>query len=383
MQRAFLSFFLLLMVLFGGRTTARASALGGRTAAQDTIVVRLPNRATLTMVVRDVAQLRELKNYQLDSLTTRLATYIAQAEAAAKAGSASQVTMEFYPDKDRPGRQLPEKVRITAHKPTASDRTGRNRVEVLLEKKLEGINIDFSDDKKNALTSAQRQAKRDSTRLHNIENRRTKSHLIFDLGVNALVNQQRYVAPDGQTDALNLRTEGSRYVNIGLSWDARLGGKRSPVSLAVGPEFAFNNFMLSGNNKWVSGNGRTDVVRETDGRQFQKSKLTTSSVNLPLMLRLQLRDAHHRKTLALGAGGFVGYRLKSYTKLKYTTEGTTYKNHDVDSYNMENFLYGVQGTLGYRGLELFAKYNMNPLFKANAGPRTEVVSFGIRLIGIN
>ena len=114
MQRAFLSFFLTMLV--GGLTEARATTPTAPAPANDTIVVRLPNKATLTMVVRDAAQLREMKNYKLDSLTSRLATYIMQAEAAAKAGSASQVTMEFYPDKDRPGQQLPEKVRITAHK---------------------------------------------------------------------------------------------------------------------------------------------------------------------------------------------------------------------------------------------------------------------------
>ena len=50
---------------------------------------------------------------------------------------------------------------------------------------------------------------------------------------------------------------------------------------------------------------------------------------------------------------------------------------------MENFLYGLQGTIGYGDIELFAKYNMNPLFKAGAGPDTQVLSFGVRLIGIN
>jgi hypothetical protein len=48
---------------------------------------------------------------------------------------------------------------------------------------------------------------------------------------------------------------------------------------------------------------------------------------------------------------------------------------------MENFLYGLQGTIGYGSLELFAKYNMNQLFKTNAGPDTQVLSFGIRLFG--
>jgi hypothetical protein len=85
------------------------------------------------------------------------------------------------------------------------------------------------------------------------------------------------------------------------------------MSLTFGPHFAFNNYMLSGNNKWVDENGVTSVLRETDGRQFEKSKLGTSSVNLPVMLRLQLRDKHYKNTFALSAGGFAGYRIKSWT----------------------------------------------------------------------
>ena len=197
--------------------------------------------------------------------------------------------------------------------------------------------------------------------------------------MNALVNQKPYFTPGGQLEPVDLRTEGSRYVNIGLNWNARLGGKRSPVSLTVGPEFAFNNYMLSGNTKWLNNNGRTDVVRETNGRQYQKSKLATSSINLPLMLRLQLRDSHYKQTFSLGAGGFIGYRIKSWTKLKYTSDGTIYKDKEDGSYNMENFLYGLQGTIGYRSLELFAKYNMNTLFRAGVGPDTQVLSFGVRL----
>lgn len=382
MQRAFLSFFLTMLV--GGLTEARATTtLAAPAPVKDTIVVRLPNKATLTLTVRDAAQLRELKNYHLDSLTSRLATYITQAEAAAKAGSGSQVTMEFYPDKDRPGQMMPEKVRITAHKPTTtSSRTGSNRVEVILgnlEKK--GFNINFGNDENDAPTSAQRQARRDSIRLKNIERKRTDSNFIFDLGVNALVNQSPVLVPGGQLGPADLRTEGSRYVNIGINWDARLGGKRSPLSLTMGPEFAFNNFMLSGNTKWVNENGRTNVVRETNGRQYSKSKLGTSSVNLPVMLRLQLRDSHHKPTFSLGAGGFVGYRIKSWTKLKYANEGSVYKEKEDGSYNMENFLYGLQGTIGYRSLELFAKYNMNDLFRTGAGPDTQVVSFGVRIAG--
>jgi hypothetical protein len=292
--------------------------------------------------------------------------------------------MEFYPDKDQPGKNMPEQIRITTHK-TAAGTNSNNKVEVMMDKATKNTGVSFKIGGKTDEERRVRATNRDSIRLKNFESHHRKSHLIVDLGINAFVNQKDYFTAgiNPQKENLDLRTEGSRYFNIGLNWDPRLGGKRSPLSLTLGPEFAFNNYMLSGNNKWVNENGRTDVVRETNGRQFQKTKLATSSVNLPVMLRLQLRDSHYRPTFLLGAGGFVGYRIKSWTKLKYTNEGTTYKDKEDGSYNMENFLYGLQGTIGYRDLEFFAKYNMNGLFKTNAGPDTQVLSFGVRLIGIN
>ena len=382
MQRAFLPFSLLLALAAGLSPKAQATPVARPATAKDTIVVRLPNQAVITLMVRDAAQLRQLKQYQLDSLTSRLATYINQAEAAAKTATTNQVTMEFYPDKDQPGKNMPEQIRVTTHK-AAAGTASNNKVDVLIDKASKNTGFSFRIGGKTEAERKVRELSRDSSRLKNIENHRVKSHLIFDLGLNALVNQKTYLAPNGQPESLDLRTEGSRYANIGLNWDPRLGGKRSPLSLTVGPEFAFNNLMLSGNNKWVSTNGRTDVVHESNGRQYQKTKLATSSVNLPVMLRLQLRDAHYRPTFLLGAGGFAGYRIKSWTKLKYTSEGTTYKEKEDGSYNMENFLYGLQGTIGYGELEFFAKYNMNSLFKAGAGPDTQVLSFGVRLVGVN
>lgn len=381
MHTAFRSLFVAAVVSFAGFSSAQASALRAPEAPTDTILIRLPNQATLTLMVRDAAQLRELKKYHLDSLTTRLAGYITRAETAAKAGNASQLTMDFYPAQDQPGQNLPEQIRITTHKPTASVGTS-NKVDVFLEKNF-GITVN-NDGKKNDQPRSEpsrqeRQAKRDSTRCADIEKDGSSTDLIIDFGLNALVNQNATAANPG----VDLRTEGSRYFNIGFNYAQRLGGKKSPVFLSVGPEFAFNNYMLNDNNKWVNDNGVTRVVREADPtRQYEKTKLATSSINLPVMLNLKLHDKQCHETLSLGVGGFVGYRLKSWTKLKYNYEGTTYKDKDYSNYNLEDFQYGLQGILGYRGFELFAKYNMNQLFKENQGLNTQVLSFGLRIAGI-
>ena len=360
--------------------TAQAARLPGPPAPADTIVVRLPNQAVLTLMVRDAAQLRELPKYHLDSLTTRLAGYINQAEAAAKTAKSEQVTMEFYPDKDHPGQRLPEQIRVTTHRPAGAPGPS-NKVEVLLEKRFGVVvNIDGRTDAtpRAAASRAERQANRDSLRAKHNDEHNHYSTLILDLGVNALVNQK----PTAGRPAVDLRNDGSRYVNLGLDYTQRLGGRRSPVNLLIGPEFAFNNYMLNGNNKWVEQNGVTGIVRETDpARQYDKTKLATAAVNLPLMLQLKLHDAHYRSRFSVAAGGFVGYRLGSWTKLKHTTEGVTYKDKDHGTYNLEDFQYGLQGTIGFGDLHLFAKYNLNQLFRSGQGPDMQVLSFGVRLFG--
>jgi hypothetical protein len=291
--------------------------------------------------------------------------------------------MRVLPRQGPAGNQnLPEEIRITTRKKNPNT----NRVDVVLNKAF-GMQVSTGPDGEKSYklgedkeASRARHARRDSTRAKQ-QNESNNTNLIFDLGLNALVSQKPHLGAAGNLQRVDLRPEGSRYVNIGFNNRQRLGGKRSPLSLIFGVDAAFNNYMLNGNDKWVSQDGYTRVIRQADGRDLQKTKLATTSLNLPVMFQLGLHDSHHKRTFTLGAGGFVGYRIKTWTKLKYTEDGETIKDKDYGSYNMENFLYGLQGTIGYRSLELFAKYNMNSLFKENQGPDTQVLSFGVRLLG--
>lgn len=354
--------------------TAQARALPP--APVDTIVVRLPNKAVMTLVVRDAQQLRQLPQYHLDSLVARLGGYIKQADAAAQKSDKDRVTVAYFPNQDQPGQNLPEEIRITTRKKGDEPRT--NRVDVALDKAF-GWHVTVNEEGKKVYRSGSaetRQARRDSLRAAQQETNRTHNpaYVVVDFGLNALANKAGAGAPE-------LRPEGSRYFNIGLNFRPRLGGAHSPLHLVGGPEFAFNNYMLEGNNKWVNQNGITSVVPELTARQYQKTKLATSTFTVPLMLQLRLRDDHHRSTLQLGAGGFVGYRLASWTKLKYFENGSTYKDKDYGSYNLTDWQYGLQATVGYRSINFFAKYNLNDLFRDGRGPQAQTLSFGLRLLG--
>jgi hypothetical protein len=223
-----------------------------------------------------------------------------------------------------------------------------------------------------------RQAHRDSLNEARLARHRADINLVFDLGLNALTNRE--------SDVPELRTLGSRYVNLGLNTDVRLGGTHSPAYIIFGPEFAFNNYMLEGNNKWINQNGLTSVVPETNGRQYQKTKLATTTFTVPLMFQLNLREknshtGHSQAGFTIGAGGFVGYRLASWTKLKYFEEGNTYKDKNSGTYNLNDWQYGLQGLIGYRSLKFFARYNLNELFREGQGPQAQTLSFGLRFGG--
>ncbi|MBD2716671.1 outer membrane beta-barrel protein [Microvirga sp. STR05] len=344
----------------------------------DTILVKLPNQATMTLFVKNKQQLRELRNYKLDSLMILLDKYITQAEAAGKSSKSEQVTMEFYPAKDQPGKQVPEQIRITLHNDNAP-RKGGDKVEVSMGR-LFGVKVeenaaeDGSDrvsvhlgstTKDDSLAAAKRQAKAD---------RSGRSDFSIDLGLNALVNKQNLVNEPN----LDLRTMGSRYVSLNWHYIQRIGSRRSPLYIMTGPELSFNNYMLDNNNRFLAANNTTYVVNDRD-LNLEKSKLATTVINLPLMPVLNFRDDKHNSAFRIGAGGFVGYRLASHTKIKYEQEGSTRKDKDRGSYNLEDFQYGVQGLIGLRSVTLFAKYNLNEMFKDNRGPQANVLSFGISL----
>jgi hypothetical protein len=348
----------------------------------DTIVVKLPNQATMTLFVKNKQQLRELRAYKLDSLMILLDTYISQAEAAGKNSKSEQVTMEFYPAKDRPGKQVPEQIRITMHN-DASTRSG-DKVEVNMGRVF-GVKVEENADGKggdrvsvhlgnsaqdDSVSAAKRKAKKEA-----YKNRAVHNNFTVDLGLNTLVGVK---TPQNQPKP-DLKPVGSRYISLNWNYDIRVGEPGSPFHLLTGPELAFNNYMLDDNSRFVNTNGVTMLVSETN-LSLDKSKLAVTTLNLPLMATLQFKGNNDKDGFRIGAGGFVGYRLGSHTKIKYSEEGRTRKDKDRGSYNLTDFQYGVQGLIGIRSLELFGKYNLNDLFQNDLGIQAQTLSFGITLL---
>lgn len=190
----------------------------------------------------------------------------------------------------------------------------------------------------------------------------------LDLGLNTYFGSGG--TPSGQP--YELRPLGSRYVAMSSGIKVPLG--KSPVKLRTGLELSWYNFMFA-NNVRVE-NQPSGVAFVPANIDLDRSKLTAAYLNLPVMFEI----GRSYNTLALGLGGYVGYRLGSYTKeVYYESSGDKQKPKNHENFALSDLRYGLTTQLRVYRLTLFFNYDLNPLFAQGRGPELNAFSFGVRL----
>ncbi|WP_161887746.1 outer membrane beta-barrel protein [Pontibacter russatus] len=369
---------LLLLAIFMATATG-VFAKGGPTVGQyletpeDTIIIKMANGAKMILQLQNIQQLKAFQNYSLDSLMRELNKYVERVDEMESSNPGSKdMTVTFNTSESEDGKAEQVTVTVQENDPkTGEVKTERHEIRINKNFKID-VEVEEDGDNTKVNVDVPTKDERDSTRAaHEEEHYKvTRFESGLDLGLNAFTGDA--------SNLVDLKPLGSRYVSLNLHLKSQVGGRKSPFYIVSGPEFAFNNYMFE-DNVVVEEEGDMTVFREEEELNFEKSKLTHSSVNLPLMALFQFKRENGKDGFTIGAGPFIGYRLGSHTKQKYELEGRTERDKTRDSFNLTDFQYGVEGVVGYGSLSLFAKYNMNDLFKENRGIQTNVVSFGIRL----
>ncbi len=199
-----------------------------------------------------------------------------------------------------------------------------------------------------------------------------KRSIDIQLGLNTWLAPANAVLA-GSKRVPDINPLGSRYFAIAFSQRPTLAdGKRTKFSLYYAAEASWNNFMFEEDIRVQKGPATVDFVPSAE--PLKKSKLTTFALQLPVVPRLSFYNAAGRKVFHIGLGGFVGYRLDSYTKIKQQNDD---KSRQHNSFYLNNLRYGLVGHLGIVKTNLFVKYDLNPIFQAGKGPDVRALSFGI------
>jgi hypothetical protein len=72
-----------------------------------------------------------------------------------------------------------------------------------------------------------------------------------------------------------------------------------------------------------------------DVPELRKSKLTAIYVSLPVMPVLDFTRTHNAR-FRIGLGGFIGYRVHSYTKIMYFQNRDKEKDHEAGNFFLSN-----------------------------------------------
>ncbi|GAA4427388.1 hypothetical protein GCM10023188_10370 [Pontibacter saemangeumensis] len=339
---------------------------------QDTIIIKMANGAKMILQLQNIQQLKAFQNYSLDSLMRELNNYVERVDQMENSNPGSKdMTVTFKASESEDGKGGQVTVTVQENDPQTGE-VKKERHEIRINKIFK-IDVEVEEDGENTKVNVDvpTKAERDSTRQahHEEHYKATRFGFDVDLGLNAFTGDANNI--------VDLKPGGSRYASLNWRVKSQIGGRKSPFHLVSGLEFAFNNYMFD-DNVIVEEEGNTTVFREVEEVNFEKSKLTHSSINLPLMATLEFKRENDKDGFTIGAGPFIGYRLGSHTKQKYELDGSTEKDKTRDSFNLSDFQYGIEGVVGYGDLNLFAKYNMNDLFKENRGIQANVVSFGFR-----
>lgn len=215
---------------------------------------------------------------------------------------------------------------------------------------------------------------RERTRETSNSNRSNwKVNTDFHLGLNTWAGGPGAQVYNG--NSYELDPLGSRYFAISATQNpAIVRTSRFRLSIRYGLQVAWNNFMFQ--EGIVVRKGPTVVLFEPYPTPLTKSKLTVSNLEIPLVPQFSFYNSARKRAFNIGVGGFVGYRIDSYTKIKQENGN---KFHDHAGFYLNNFQYGVLGNIGLANLNFFVKYNLNTSFQSGQGPTVHPLSFGITI----
>lgn len=251
----------------------------------------------------------------------------------------------------------------------------QNLLNQLVKDKVDGkLYANDSEDKKNKFVFKV-DFKKDSTRK---SEKRTTSQFVFAIGVNNLVT-------NNQLDKSDFGYLRSRFYEWGLTYNTRLSKTSNIAHIKYGYSVQYNDLQASENRVFQKNGNQTILVNSPIA--LRHSRLRNVNLVFPVHFELDfsktktINDAkvyQSHQGFRLGLGGFAGFNLKTKQILRYNDPfGNTVRQKTKGDFNVNDFVYGISSYIGFGETTLYAKYDLNEVFKNNDVKQNNV-SLGMR-----
>ncbi len=209
---------------------------------------------------------------------------------------------------------------------------------------------------------------------------RTYNNPVLAFGINNVIGDG---ATLGNSD---FKLGGSRFFEMGWEWETRVFKNTNWLRVNYGFSFQFNGLKPTGDRFFVDTGDQTEL--QTHPQNLKKSKFRVDNLVFPVHFELGPSTKvekenyiryHTYNKIKVGLGGYAGFNLGTRQKLSYKLDGETINEKIKSSFNTNDFIYGLSGYIGWKDMALYAKYDLNPLFKNNP-VEVHNLSLGIRWV---
>jgi len=212
------------------------------------------------------------------------------------------------------------------------------------------------------------------------KNKRTYSYFVYAFGLNNVMHGNNINSMQDTPFYFGK----SYFFELGTNYKTRIFKENPIFYIDYGYSVRYNNLRLKDNLYYVSSGNTTTLQSFT--YNLKKSRFKNVQLVIPIMVETDFSKPEIKKgkkifyrnrTFRFGFGGFAGINLKSKQILKYKLNGKTIRDKRKGDYNVNKFVYGVQGLIGYKDTSFYVKYDLNDLFRHNYNGQHNV-SFGLR-----
>jgi hypothetical protein len=155
---------------------------------------------------------------------------------------------------------------------------------------------------------------------------------------------------------------------------------RSTIGLVTGIGISFQAYRLDDHTSILLDENQKVQPKYIYLSSSQKSKFAMVNLEVPLLVEFQIPIRNYANRLYFSTGVTGSRRLESHTKIKYEKDGKNEKLKAPGNYSVRDFKVAATIRIGYRWVNLFATYDIFPLFEDEKGPVMYPYSLGIRLI---
>ncbi len=173
----------------------------------------------------------------------------------------------------------------------------------------------------------------------------------------------------------------SNVLNLNLfQYSVGIQQNRNNIGLVLGLGLSLHSLRLDNNTTLSTDENRKVHPLALYFDSNQKSKLSSVYLEIPLLIEFQIPISHYANRLYIATGITAAKRLETHTKVKYRKNNKREKLKSPGDYSIHDYKVAATIRLGYRWVNLFATYDLFPLFEDRRGPVLYPFSVGVKLI---